>query len=276
MTAGRRVSSLCASVRSRFPIRLSGRALLHIGLLFLACAGIIAALALFMPDMKSLAAFADRYFRSDSGLDAILFILLTGLLGCVAVPRQVLAFAGGYVFGCLWGTVLVTLGCMLGCALSFQLARVWGRAAVERRYGLKAERCNMLFSLAPFRTAMILRLIPTGNNLAFSLLAGVSRIPAVPFILGSGVGYLPQNLVFSLLGSGVRVDPLWRTLGSAGLLALSLLLAWRLYRSWRRATGFAPGDFGAATGFKRRTDCSAQAPCAQAQAAERRPPDSRS
>lgn len=217
------------------PIRLSRRAVCKIVLLFLLLSLLIALFVRFVPDTESMSAFVDAHLRGDSPADALLFILLTGVLGCVAVPRQVLAFAGGYVFGWGWGCALVTLGCMLCCGIALHLARLLGRAAVERRLGQKADRYNSMLSKAPFRMAMLLRLVPTGNNLGFSLLAGVSRIPARPFIFGSGVGYLPQNIVFSLLGSGVRVDPLWRTAGSAVLLALTLLLAWKLYKHLRLA-----------------------------------------
>ena len=39
-----------------------------------------------------------------------------------------------------------------------------------------------------------------------NLLAGVSAIALGPFLLASAIGYVPQTVVFALLGGGVRVD----------------------------------------------------------------------
>jgi uncharacterized membrane protein YdjX (TVP38/TMEM64 family) len=81
---------------------------------------------------------------------------------------------------------------------------------------------------------MLIRLLPVGHNLATNLVAGVSSIPAAPFFLGSAVGYLPQTLVFALIGSGVQTDPLLHTvLGVTLFLASGVFGAW-LYRRQRR------------------------------------------
>ena len=151
---------------------------------------------------------------------------------CVAVPRQLLSFAGGYAFGPLCGSVLATLGVTLGCVLAFGTARYCGRSFVERRYGDKAAAFNRCAVQRPFILAVLIRLFPSGNNLVFSLLAGVSRIPAWPFFLGSCLGYIPQNLLFAMIGSGVRVDAGWRTGLSALLFAVSCALGWWLYRRY--------------------------------------------
>ena len=80
---------------------------------------------------------------------------------------------------------------------------------------------------------LIIRFLPVGSNLVTNLVAGVSAIPTGWFLLGSLAGYTPQTLIFALLGNGVRVDPLWRTLLSASLLAASTLLGLALYRNYK-------------------------------------------
>ena len=160
---------------------------------------------------------------------ALWYVGVSACLICLAVPRQVLSFAGGYAFGPLWGAALATLGVTLGCVLAFSVARFLGRAFIERRYGDKAAIFNRYAVHRPFTLAVLIRFFPSGNNLLFSLLGGVSRIPALPFFLGSCLGYIPQNLLFALLGSGVRVDAGWHVTLGAALFAVSCLLAWWLY-----------------------------------------------
>ena len=79
----------------------------------------------------------------------------------------------------------------------------------------------------------IIRSLPVGNNLMTNILAGVSRIPALPFFAGSCLGYIAQNFIFALLGSGVRVEPFWRTAISAGLFVVASLLGLWLYRRYK-------------------------------------------
>lgn len=170
------------------------------------------------------------------------YVCSVAALICVTVPRQLLSFAGGYAFGPLCGAVLATFGVTLGCALAFGMARYCGRSFVERRYGDKAAAFNRYAVQRPFLLAVLIRLFPSGNNLVFSLLAGVSRIPAWPFFLGSCLGYIPQNLLFAMIGSGMRVDAGWRIGLSAFLFAVSCVLAWWLYT--RHARIYPIGDRG--------------------------------
>lgn len=204
-------------------------------LLFVSLAGTLGILQWLAPEVAAFTELMDRYL--PTGLPGyFLYILLTAGLTCVAVPRQLLSFAGGYTFGVGLGTLLATAGITLGCVLAFSLSRFSGRTFVERRFAGNIVSFNAFLSRAPFTLAVLIRLFPSGNNLLFSLLAGVSRIPAAPFFLGSCLGYIPQNLVFALLGSGIHVDPLWRTGISAVLFVVTSLLGWWLYRRYR--TGF--------------------------------------
>ncbi len=179
------------------------------------------------PQADTLTDWMDRYMPEGYAGGAVYVCSVAGL-SCLVVPRQILSFAGGYAFGALPGALLSTLGVTLGCALAFGLSRYAGRSFVERRYGDKAAAFNRTVAKRPFVLALLIRLFPSGNNLACSLIAGVSRIPTLPFLLGSCLGYVPQNLLFSMLGSGMRVDAGWRIGLGVALFVVSCLLAWLL------------------------------------------------
>lgn len=197
--------------------------ILLVGLLL--AAGIL--LRYLAPQADTLTGWMDRHMPDGYAGGAVYVCSVAGLI-CLAVPRQLLSFAGGYAFGALPGALLSTLGVTLGCVLAFGLSRYAGRSFVERRYGDKAAAFNRAVVKRPFVLALLIRLFPSGNNLACSLIAGVSRIPALPFFLGSCLGYVPQNLLFSMLGSGMRVDAGWRIGLGVALFAVSCLLAWWL------------------------------------------------
>lgn len=175
----------------------------------------------YLPETTSLARWADALVRNTAPWSEVLFVLACGLLSCVFVPRQGMAFAAGFVFGPVWGTALVTAGTSLGCALALFGARAVGREALEKRYADKMCRWNKMVRKAPFLAALAMRLFPSGSNLLFSLMAGVSRVQAGAFICGSALGYVPQNLVFCLLGSGARVAPELQTAAAVLLFAVA-------------------------------------------------------
>ena len=70
-----------------------------------------------------------------------------------------------------------------------------------------------------------------GNNLALNLLAGLSAVRPLALPRGSALGYLPQTLVFALLGNGVAVDRTAQLALGGALLVVSVALGtWLLRR----------------------------------------------
>jgi len=81
--------------------------------------------------------------------------------------------------------------------------------------------------------ALLIRLLPAGSNLLTSLTAGVSSAPALPFIAGSALGFIPQTFIFALTGTGVSIDPAMRIGLSVVLFLISAALGIYLYRRFR-------------------------------------------
>ncbi len=203
------------------------------GILFLTLAGVVFFAHVF--DLGGILnpAWADAHLKRQGGAGVALYIGVTALLSAAGAPRQALAALGGYAFGALLGTVWASAGLIMGCAGGFFYARLLGRASVERRFGPLIRRFNAFVSRQPFLLTIALRLLPVGNNALANLAAGVSAIPAPAFIGGSGIGYLPQTVIFALLGSGLRYDPLLHTGISALLFCLASLLGLALYRHFK-------------------------------------------
>lgn len=173
------------------------------------------------------------------GAAGVLFFLgLTALSTGLGVPRQLTALLGGYAFGWFWGTLLATLGTAIGCATDFTVARYLGRDFVLARFAKRAAKLDAFLRTGPFRTSLAIRLLPVGHNLLTSVAAGVTSIPALPFILGSAVGYMPQNLVFAIFGGGVGAESgpgRMLSIGvSVALLAASAWLGVSVYRAYKR------------------------------------------
>ena len=177
----------------------------------------------------------DTNIRGHGVTGQVVFVAVAALATAIAVPRQLVAFLGGYAFGLGTGTALALVASVLGCLAGFGYARLIGRGFVMARFSKRIRRLETFLSDRTFTTALLIRLLPVGNNAITNLLAGVSSVRLVPFLLGSAVGYVPQTVIFVLLGSGVRLDPGLRTGLSAALFVLSGLLGVTLVRRFRGA-----------------------------------------
>jgi uncharacterized membrane protein YdjX (TVP38/TMEM64 family) len=178
-------------------------------------------------------AWIDARVRGQGVNGALLFLLMGGLFTAIGLPRQIIAFLGGYAFSVGLGTLLGALAALLGCMLSFSYARFFGQGLLRARLGERARRFDRFIHEHPFSMTMLVRLLPVGNNLLTNLAAGISSIRPRHFFSGTLLGYLPQTLVFALVGSGVHIAPALKLALAVGLfLASGALGAW-LYRRFR-------------------------------------------
>ena len=181
--------------------------------------------------------WVDRYIRDEGRLGELLFVAAAAAATAVGVPRQSVAFLGGYAFGTVLGAALALAAQLLGCAAAYLWARAVGRGWAERRldgrFGPRLRPLVERLRNNPFAAVLALRLLPVGNNLALNLVAGLSGLAAAPFLAASALGYLPQTVIFALLGKGVRVDGAWQMALAAVLLVVSVGLGLWLLRRQR-------------------------------------------
>jgi uncharacterized membrane protein YdjX (TVP38/TMEM64 family) len=175
----------------------------------------------------------DAQVRGKGVSGELLFVAVGGVATALAVPRHIVSFLGGYAFGLGFGTALALAATELGCMLAFYYARVIGRPLVAKRLGARVRRIEDFLAANPFSMTLLIRLLPVGSNFATSLAAGVSRVPAGPFLLGSLVGYLPQTFVFTLAGSGIEVGGGPRLAFAVVFFVVSSAIGVWLYRRYR-------------------------------------------
>jgi len=184
-------------------------------------------------------AWIDSSIRGQGATGEFLFIAAGAVFTGLGLPRNLIAFLGGYAFGALSGTALALAATALGCAGAFFYARLLGRDFVARRFPGRVRKIDDFLSRNPISMTLLIRLLPVGSNLAVNLTAGVSRVNFAAFIGGSILGYIPQTFIFALMGSGINIDPAWRISVSVFLFALSGAIGVVFYRKYRH--GKTPG-----------------------------------
>ena len=163
----------------------------------------------------------------------LIFLAVGALLTAIGLPRQLVAFLGGYGFGFVYGTALATAAAAIGCVIAFFYARLLGRDLIQPRFPDRIKHIDDFLHDNPFTMTLLIRFLPLGSNFLTNLAAGVSSVHATPFIAGSTVGYLPQMIVFALVGSGITLDPAFRISVSVVLFIVSGALGIQLYRKYR-------------------------------------------
>ncbi len=176
----------------------------------------------------------DLNIRGQGLTGEILFVAVGAAFTGVGLPRQIVSFMGGYAFGVIEGGSLALLATVLGCTASFSYARILGQKAVLARAPRRIRKIDAFLARNPFAMALVIRLLPVGSNFLTCLAAGVSSIGALGFISGSALGYIPQTLIFALIGSGASVSSETQIGVSVALFAVSAAVGLFLYRHYGR------------------------------------------
>ena len=175
------------------------------------------------------------------------FVAIGGVACALGVPRQLVAYAAGLGFGLWMGCAVALAAEMIGCGIDFVWARAVARDWAARRMRGRLARLDAALARHPFSATLTLRLVPVGSNVALNLLAGVSGVAALPFLLASCIGYIPQTLVFGLLGTGVSVGRGTQIGLAVGLFAVASCVGLVLLRRVRAGEALDQGPTRAAS-----------------------------
>jgi uncharacterized membrane protein YdjX (TVP38/TMEM64 family) len=121
-----------------------------------------------------------------------LYLLLTPL----GLPVSPLMFAGGIVFGVVWGGALNVVGTLSGAFLSYWLARALGRDLVHHLVGDRLTRVEKTLSRKGFWPMVRVRFLP----IPFPVInygAALAGVPFPLFALTSILGLVPSVTVYT-------------------------------------------------------------------------------
>jgi uncharacterized membrane protein YdjX (TVP38/TMEM64 family) len=152
------------------------------------------------------------------------FVVVTGLLISMGVPRIWISALGGAVYGALLGAALSLCSTIIGATTLFVAGSTFLGPVVERRFGSRAGKFVERLSKDAFWWTLYLRLFPFSNSTVQSLLFGSLRVPFTAYISGSILGFIPLTIVFAVFGSGGvkgNYNQIW--LGFALIAAVALV-----------------------------------------------------
>ncbi len=183
-------------------------------------------LYLFFKDKNKLISFIQT-----SRYDVVVFIVIQIVQVVVAViPGEISGFIGGYLYGPLWGTIYSTIGLTLGSWLAFMLARFFGEPILEKMVKKEVfEKFDHFMEHKGLLVSFLLFLIPGFPKDYLCYIMGVSRIPALTFVIISTIGRFFGTMMLSVSGNMAREEQYAMLAVIAVASAVVAFLAWRYH-----------------------------------------------
>ncbi|MFV0574857.1 MAG: TVP38/TMEM64 family protein [Vibrio sp.] len=158
-------------------------------------------------------------YIQQNGIHGDLIIILASMVFlALSGPKQVIALMFGYLYGIYMGSALAVGTCLLAASINYMMARFLLGGVLFRHFPKRMQKFTRFASRQPFLKILLLRLFPIGNNVVTNLLSGSVRVPVCAFFSASFLGYLPQTIIFALMGAGINSS-------SNSMIYLSIILA---------------------------------------------------
>ncbi|CAI4031031.1 TVP38/TMEM64 family protein [Nitrospira tepida] len=221
------MSNVPAQARTSSPPSTSGRMILllliavGIGAFFYFDLGRFLSLDALKANRDHLLAFAEM----NAGVAAVLFVATYVVVTGLSLPGAViLTLAGGFLFGSLFGTLLVNIGATTGATLAFLAARYLLRDWVEQKFGSKLGAIQEGFANNAFSYLMTLRLIPLFPFFLVNMVSGLTRVSVGTYVAATALGIIPGSFVYAYAGRQLGTINSLKEIASPNvLLAFTLL-----------------------------------------------------
>lgn len=136
----------------------------------------------------------------------VVFCAASAALVALGAPRLLFCALGGLAFGFVQGLIWSQIGTLLGSYLTFCFAKWGGRDWAQVKLArIESKRFKSLMQNPSALSVFFLRQLPVGGFF-INLFLGLTSVGTGAFLLGSLLGFLPEAVVVTLLGSGLGKD----------------------------------------------------------------------
>lgn len=149
-------------------------------------------------------------------------------------PNTVMCFATILALGSWDGFWYATGGSMLAAVVAYMAARGYGPDRIKQLEIKSVDRISTALRNGGVMQITLLRLLPLAPFPVVNILAGAAHVRPIPFLIGTFLGLLPGNLLFSAFGRQLRQMVANPTPGSVAVFAAVVVLGsiamWYLHR----------------------------------------------
>ena len=150
-----------------------------------------------------------RVLELASGLGiwgAVLVIAFYVVACLLFIPGSLVTLGVGFLFGVVWGTVIVSVGSTLGATAAFLAGRTLAREWIERKVatGARFQAVDRAVGQQGFKIVLLVRLSPLFPFNLMNYAFGLTRVRLRDYILASWIGMLPGTVMYVYLGSAAK------------------------------------------------------------------------
>ncbi|HVC91880.1 MAG TPA: TVP38/TMEM64 family protein [Acidobacteriaceae bacterium] len=174
---------------------------------FVLAAALIALLAIaliFLP-LREWIIWSVAWVHSLGALGAAVYAIIYVLATVLMIPGSVLTLSAGFLYGVLWGMLLVSPASVVASTLAFLLGRSVARPWIQRRIAQNARFAAIDEAVGGngFKVVFLLRLSPIFPFALLNYALGLTRVRLRDYVLGSFLGMLPGTFLYVYFGSSV-------------------------------------------------------------------------
>lgn len=165
----------------------------------------------------------------DAGAFGVLILLLLQFIQIVVafIPGEVTQMAAGMLYGPLWGSILILIGCAISSAFVYLIVHKLGapfvKDMVPEKFLKKFEEFERTGRLNII--VFILFLIPGLPKDTFTYLVPLTDMKIRPFILITTIARSPGVILSAYAASGLLEGNIWQSVAIFGVLLLLALIA---------------------------------------------------
>lgn len=165
-----------------------------------------------------------EYVEGFGVLSPVVFVLIqAGQVLIAPIPGQVVAVAGGYLFGPWQGAAYSLIGMGVGSTIAFVLSRRYGRPYVNRQVGAaRVAQFDTFIEQSGVAGLFLLFLLPGLPDDVICFVAGITTIRIRVLAVMAVVGRAPGIIVASFIGAGLAAE----RFVVVGLITVMLAIVW--------------------------------------------------
>ena len=174
---------------------------------------------------ENISAFLEKSRGTYFALPTVLLVYVVG--GLLFFPVTVLSLAVAAIFGPIWGPIYGMLGALVSSALLFVIGKISGNAGLRKIGGPKVAAVDEKLKRSGIVGVAAIRMLPIAPFSLVNLVAGISSIGIVQFLVGTFLGMFPPMIAKGLVGDSIA--QIWKnpSVETISYLAIGILV-WAL------------------------------------------------
>lgn len=165
------------------------------------------------------------YKQANPLLSAGFYMLFYAAATAMCLPfGTVLAILAGFLFGAVWGVVIITTGATLGATAIFLISKHSLTGATPKKYNKIYNKVKVNFKENQVSYMLFLRLVPLFPFAVVNILPALFNVPTRLYVLTTFFGIIPGTFAHTYLGDAfISVTSLKGIVSPQVITAIALL-----------------------------------------------------